>query len=244
MIVEVVCYSLESALAAQDAGANRIELCGGFPEGGTTPSFALIELVQRKLQIPVHVMIRPRGGDFLYSDTEFEVMMRDVEICKNLQVAGVVFGLLNPDGSLDISHCVDLIKHASPLNATLHRAFDRTPDPFMSLEDAVFCGFSRILTSGLEKTAIDGSELLKKLIEKAANRIVIMPGCGITDENILSLHNELHACEYHLSGKKLVPTKMLYNNVKINFNLNADEPSEYTVHTDVERIRRVVELLN
>ena len=124
MIVEVVCYSLESALAAQDAGANRIELCGGFPEGGTTPSFALIELVQRKLQIPVHVMIRPRGGDFLYSDTEFEVMMRDVEICKNLQVAGVVFGLLNPDGSLDISHCVDLIKHASPLNATLHRAFD------------------------------------------------------------------------------------------------------------------------
>lgn len=242
MIIEVVCYSLESAITAQEAGASRIELCGGFTEGGTTPSCALIELVQKKMHIPVYIMIRPRGGDFLYSDSEYEVMIREIEICKTIGVTGVVFGILQPDGSLDIKRCTSLIQHAMPMKVTLHRAFDRTSDPLKALEDAILCGFERILTSGQQKDAVEGIEFIKNLISCAADRIIIMPGCGLTDENILQFHMYVNASEYHLSGKKLVLSKMeYYNNVCFDVHLNS--VNDYVVHADALKIRRVVDLV-
>jgi copper homeostasis protein len=210
MKLEIIGFNIESCVCAQNAGANRIELCDNFSEGGTTPSYAFIKAAREKLSIELYVMIRPRGGDFLYRDDEFEMMKQDIEVCKNLGCDGVVFGILTPDGNVDKKRCRELIGYAYPLGVTFHRAFDRAKDPFPALEDIFEIGCERILTSGQHLKAMDGIEIIKQLILQADDRIIIMPGSGVNSQNIISLAEITGAVEFHSSASMFVNTGMKY----------------------------------
>ncbi|RFS16006.1 copper homeostasis protein CutC [Emticicia sp. C21] len=208
-MLEICCFSLESCLTAQKAGAYRVELCGGMFEGGTSPSAGLIKLARQNLTIKLYVMIRPRGGDFCYSDTEFDVMKEDIQTAKGLGADGVVFGLLNPDGSVDIPRTKELVDLAHPMKVTFHRAFDVCAEPFQALETIIELGCERILTSGQKNTVTDGIDLLKTLAEKADNRIEIMAGGGVTARNAAQLLEAgVHAL--HMTGKGIVNSQMEY----------------------------------
>lgn len=215
MKFEIVVYNIESALRAQEGGADRIELCANPAEGGTTPSYGVIEVVRQNVSLDVYVMIRPRGGDFLYSNYEFHAMKRDVIQCQRLSVDGVVFGILNADGTIDKKRCKELIDKARPLKVTCHRAFDMTRDPFEALEDCIEVGFDRILTSGQEKTAFEGVSLLRALQEKANGRIAIMPGSGVNETNIKELIRETQVQEIHFSAATSHSGKMTFINPRI-----------------------------
>ena len=212
MTLEICANSIHSALAAQTAGAQRVELCENLNEGGTTPSYGTILNTRKRLQIDLFVLIRPRGGDFLYSDEEYEIMKTDIGICKSLNCDGVVIGILTKDGEVDFDRTRELVELASPMRVTFHRAFDRCKDPFKALELIIKAGCERILTSGLKNSAWEGSELIKKLIEKATNRISIMPGAGINSTNILELKNVTQAKEFHSSAKADQLSSMNYHN--------------------------------
>jgi copper homeostasis protein len=215
MKLEIIGFNIESCIAAQTGGAHRIELCDNPSEGGTTPSYGFIKAAREKLSIELYVMIRPRGGDFLYSDDEFEIMKQDITTCKNCGCDGVVFGILTPDGSVDKKKCKELIDHAYPLGVTFHRAFDRTKDAFQSLEDIIEIGCERILTSGLQAKGADGAELIKQLIQRAEDRIIIMPGSGVNSQNIISLAESTGAIEFHSSASMLKNSSMNYLNKSI-----------------------------
>ncbi|MCX8491261.1 MAG: copper homeostasis protein CutC, partial [Cyclobacteriaceae bacterium] len=200
MEVEVVVYNIESALKAQEGGADRIELCDNPSEGGTTPSYGTIEAVRQNVSMDVYVMIRPRGGDFLYSNYEFHSMKRDISQCQKASVDGVVFGMLHPDGTIDKKRCKELIDKARPLKVTCHRAFDMTRDPFEALEDCIEVGFDRILTAGQQAKASNGAKLIGQLIEKANGRIAIMSGSGVNEETVEDIIRESGAEEIHFSA--------------------------------------------
>src|SRR5690554_3294846 len=212
MTLEICANSIHSALAAQHAGAHRVELCENLNEGGTTPSYGTILNTRKHLHIPLFVLIRPRGGDFLYTEEEFEIMKTDIEICKTLKCDGVVVGILTKDGEVDVDRTRELVKLASPMGVTFHRAFDRCNDPFKALELIIETGCERILTSGLKNSAWEATELIKQLVEKAGNRISIMPGAGINSSNISGLKNITKAKEYHTSAKIGRPSLMNYQN--------------------------------
>jgi copper homeostasis protein len=216
MKLEIIGFNIESCIDAQDAGANRIELCDNPSEGGTTPSYGFIKAAREKVSVDLYVMIRPRGGDFLYSDDEFRIMKQDIGICKQIECDGIVLGMLTPDGNVDKQRCRQLIEHAYPLGVTFHRAFDRTKDPLQAMEDVVEMGCERILTSGLRTKAIDGIELIKQLILRADDRIIIMPGSGVNADNILQLAESTGAVEFHSSGSMFVDSKMSYENELMN----------------------------
>lgn len=224
-IIEVVIDSVHSAIAAAQGGADRVELCGNLFEGGTTPSTGTIEMVRNKIDIDLYVMIRPRGGDFLYSQLEFEIMKKDITSAKKSGVDGVVFGLLLEDGTIDTKRCQELILAAHPMKVTFHRAFDMTADPYKALEDLVELKFDRVLTSGQERTALEGIDLLAELVERAGNRITVMPGGGISDRNILKIQKLTKAKEFHVSGRQKVESKMIYrkNHVFMGGELRIDE---------------------
>ncbi len=241
-LIEVVCYSVESAIAAQRGGADRVELCANLTEGGTTPSSGTIETARKHLTIGLFVMIRPRGGDFLYSDAEFEIMKRDVEHCKRAGVDGIVLGMLNTDGSVDKPQCRDLIQLSTPLHATFHRAFDMARDPVEALEDIIECGFGRILTSGQERTAQDGASLIARLIDVAAGRIIIMPGCGIRKDNIRDVFDRTGAQEFHISALKAAASLMCHRNPKVGIG-STETASEYELlQTDETLVREMIQL--
>ena len=214
--LEICCYSVESAILAEQAGADRIELCENFSEGGTTPSYATIKIAVKKLQIPVNVIVRPRGGDFLYSDIEYELIKEDVKKSKELGVNSIVVGFLNSDGSIDTQKTKEIIDLAKPMEVTFHRAFDRCKNPFEALEQLIEMGVKRILTSGQRNIASEGIQLLKQLVEKAQGRIVIMPGSGVNDKNISKLISETKAVEYHSSAKTFVPSRMVFQQQNIH----------------------------
>ena len=216
MKLEIIGFNIVSCIAAQNAGANRIELCAGPGEGGTTPSYGFIKAARGKLKIDLYVMIRPRGGDFLYTNEEFETMKADVAVCKELGCDGIVFGILTKDGKVDKIRCKEIIDLAYPLEATFHRAFDRVADPFEALEDVIELGFERILTSGLKPKAEDGRQTIFELISKADDRIIIMPGSGITSENIISIAESTGAKELHSSASFFEKSKMEYQNHLMN----------------------------
>jgi copper homeostasis protein len=240
--IEVVVYSLESAFATQSGGADRIELCDNLSEGGTTPSIGIINTVKQNLNIPVHIMIRPRGGDFLYSSHEFEAMKTDIEYCKKLKVDGVVFGILNADAGIDKNRCMELVMLAKPMSVTFHRAFDMCRNFSQALEDIIDCGFNRILTSGGKQNAIDGTDQIASLIGQAGNRIIIMPGGGVRKENILELYKKSGAKEFHVSARKNILSSMQYHNteIKMGSSLSTDEYSAIT--TDSNMIREIKNL--
>ncbi|MGN6265051.1 MAG: copper homeostasis protein CutC [Ginsengibacter sp.] len=234
--LEIIGFNIESCLAAQEAGADRIELCGSPGEGGTTPSYGLVQSAREKLEIDLYVMIRPRGGDFLYTDNEFEMMMKEVEFCKRSGCDGIVTGALTPDGHVDKEKCKILIDLAFPMEVTFHRAFDRVADPFASLEDLITLGFERILTSGLKPKAVQNTHLLSQLIQKSAGRIIIMPGSGVNSENIISIAEKTGAKEFHSSASFSKESGMKFINKEMNESLN------YASVNKAE-VRKMVDLL-
>ena len=221
--MEVCANSLRSALAAQEGGAIRVELCDNLPEGGTTPSYAQIALAKKLLDLQVYPIIRPRGGDFLYSDLEFELMKEDIKVCRELRCDGVVISILKSDGSVDKERCGELIALAGDMQVTFHRAFDMSNDLFKALEDVIELGCVRILSSGAESSAFKGAEVLRRLITQANERISIMPGAGINIDNIAEIIRLTGAKEFHASAKGSVASKMRFRNPGLSMGAEADE---------------------
>lgn len=215
--IEICANSVESAVRAQQAGAHRVELCAGIPEGGTTPSFGEIQVARRLLkQTKLHVIIRPRGGDFLYSPIEQEIMLHDIHVARQLGVDGVVFGCLTAEGDVDMSLMRNLMDAAGQMSVTFHRAFDMCKNPIEAMEQIIGLGTDRILTSGQEATAEKGIPLLKKLVELADGRIIIMPGCGVNAGNIRKIAETTGASEFHFSGRSAVQSGMIYRNSRVS----------------------------
>ena len=238
-ILEVIAFNIESCIAAQRAGANRIELCTGPGEGGTTPPYSFIKKARALLAIDLYVMIRPRGGDFLYSGDEFDMMKEDILQCKALQCDGVVLGILNKDGSVDTKRCRELVELAYPMQLTFHRAFDRVSNPFEALEDIISLGFERILTSGLVPQAVKGANTLKALVKQAGDRIIIMPGSGVQAGNLPSLAAETGAHEFHSSASTSLDSTMEYINSEMNEKLSQVTVNESAVEEMVKVLRQL-----
>lgn len=205
IITEVCANSLSSALNAEKGGASRIELCTNLESGGLTPSAGTILLTKEQLNIPVFVLIRPRTGDFVYNETEFEIMKKNIQFCKAHGVDGVVVGCLTSDGDLDLEKNKKLLQLAKPMGATFHRAFDDCNDPFLALKQIIEMGFDRILTSGQAHSAAEGQQLIKKLVEQANRKISIMPGAGVNAQNIKRLVELTLVKEIHFSAKEKLP---------------------------------------
>ena len=239
--IEICTNSVTSCLEAQKGGAYRVELCAGIPEGGTTPSYGEIAVAREMLSIKLNVIIRPRGGDFLYSDVEHQVMLRDIEMAKELGVDGVVIGCLTADGEIDIERNKELIDAAKGMSITFHRAFDMCKDPFKSLEQIISLGCERILTSGQQPTAIEGVSLLKELVDKAGNRIIIMPGSGVNEDNIATLAKETSAKEFHFSAREPIDSKMIYRNPDLKMGGTVVSIDEFAQNiTNADKVKRTI----
>lgn len=238
--IEICAGSITSALAAQEGDAYRVELCDNLKEGGTTPSYGMLLLARKNLSIKLFSIIRPRGGDFLCSDLEFEVMKADIIQCRELGCDGVVFGILKADGQIDVERCLELKQVAGKMGITFHRAFDRCKDPFLAMEQIIEMGFDRILTSGQEISAVKGASLISKLIEQAKGRISIMPGAGVRPENLKELIKVTGASEFHTSAKNVFRSKMLFTEVKTGI-----FTKEFLIEqTDVNLVKALVEISN
>jgi copper homeostasis protein len=209
--LEIAANSVASALAAQEGGADRVELCSALELGGLTPSHATLALVRERVSIPIYVLIRPRAGDFLYSDLEFETMRRDIQACKVLRCDGVVIGVLDAQGDVDVTRCRSLIDAADGIDVTFHRAFDLARDSERALEDIIALGCERVLTSGARASAREGAELIRKLVAQVGERIAIMPGGGIDSDNIAALRAATGAREFHASAKRALPSAMQFS---------------------------------
>lgn len=233
---EVCANGVESCIAAQEGGADRVELCAAIPEGGTTPSYGEIKVARRVLTTTrLHVIIRPRGGDFLYSDLEVERMAADIAVCRDLGVDGVVFGCLRADGTIDVQKNRFLMEQARGMSVTMHRAFDRAINPEQALEDAITLGFDRILTSGQQPKAVQGMELLARLNRQAAGRIILMAGSGVTEQNIREIHETTGLKEFHFSARESFESGMEY----VNSNLYMGRPGANEASLDYTTARRV-----
>ncbi|WMW77548.1 copper homeostasis protein CutC [Flavobacterium sp. 20NA77.7] len=198
--IEIACFNLESALLAQKAGADRVELCANISDDGTTPSTEIIQQARKNLTIDLYIMIRPRGGNFVYSKAELEHMKLEIETIKKLGINGFVFGILNKDKTINIEQNKALVELAKPFPCTFHRAFDAVAKYEQALEDVITCGFSTLLTSGTFSNVMEGKEVLKKLVKQAKNRIEIMPGGGLRSTNISELNQTVNANWYHSSA--------------------------------------------
>jgi copper homeostasis protein len=206
--LEICAQSLTSALAAQAGGAHRIELCSALEVGGLTPSYATLIETRKQLNIEICVLIRPRAGDFFYSDLEFDLMKKDILFCKQQGVEGIVVGVLNQNRTLDLKKMDILAQLAYPMDTICHRAFDQTPDPFEALSQLQNLGFQRVLTSGQSQNAIDGKEILRGLVEAANGKIEIMPGSGVNPSNIQELINYTKATTIHTSAKAKIKSSI------------------------------------
>ncbi|SEL32211.1 copper homeostasis protein CutC [Parapedobacter koreensis] len=235
--LEICANSVASALAAQEGGADRVEFCQNLEMGGTTPSLGQIWLTRAGLKIGMHVLIRPRAGDFLYSDLEVQEMKADIMFCKEARCDGVVIGLLDADGHVDKERTSELVALARPMHVTFHRAFDVCRDPFEALEVIIACGCDRLLTSGMENTAFAGADLIKKLVAQAAGRIEIMPGSGINEMNIAQIVGLTDATAFHSSAKIMLPSGMHYTNETVE-GMGGD-----TWISSKEKIRQMADIL-
>jgi copper homeostasis protein len=225
-LIEICVEGIDGLLAAQAAGADRVELCASLVEGGITPSLGTVRAALDQATVPFHVMVRPRGGDFLYSDTEYRSMLADVAALRDLGVPGVVFGCLKADGTIDEERMNELTKAAGPLNVTCHRAFDMTRDPAEALEALIRCKVGRVLTSGQRDTAIEGISLLADLVRQAGDRIVVL-GCGGLDlGNIAEVRKRTGLSEMHFAALKEVPSAMDYRNPDVGMG-GSDLDREY-----------------
>lgn len=214
--LEICANSVLSAVTAQEGGADRVELCQNLDVGGTTPSLGQVWLARAGLSIGLHVLIRPRGGDFLYSDLEFLEMKSDIMFCREAKCDGVVIGILLADGRVDTVRMAELIELARPMQVTFHRAFDRCRDPFEALEAIIGLGCDRLLTSGMRNSAEDGSETIVKLVKQANGRIEVMPGSGINEKNIAQIAAATGARSFHTSAKVEVGSAMDYDGGEVS----------------------------
>jgi copper homeostasis protein len=243
VLLEICAGSVTSCLAAQEGGAARVEFCDNLLEGGTTPSYGAISSARDTLQIALNVIIRPRGGDFLYSDIEFDVMERDIIACKKLGVDGVVIGLLTADGDIDVARTRHLVELAAPMPVTFHRAFDVARDPFKALKDIIDAGCNRLLTSGQEASAPEGATLINRLREAAGERLVVMPGAGVRLNNIAQLVAETGCIEYHTSGRAPFASGMRYRNERVK--MGGPGQDEYAiVETSAELVKQIIAKAN
>lgn len=236
-IIEICANSAQSCVEAEAGGATRVELCAGIPEGGTTPSYGEIRTAQELTsQIDINIIIRPRGGDFLYTPAEVKSMLFDIDMAKQLKVHGVVFGCLTADGEVDVDLLKILMEAAKPLSVTFHRAFDVCRDPFRALEQLIEAGCDRILTSGQEKDAVTGIPLLAELVKRAAGRIIIMPGCGVRETNIARIEAETGATEFHTSARHIVHSRMNYRKERVPMGSSVVTSEFETVETDRNKV--------
>ena len=238
--LEICVDSIESAINAQIAGADRVELCANLTEGGTTPGFGTICVTRNNLTIGLHVLIRPRGADFLYSDPEYDIMRRDIDACGECGVDGIVLGILEAGGAIDIERTAKLIEFARPMSVTFHRAFDMCNDPFRGLEDVIAAGAHRLLTSGQSDNADKGAKLISQLIGIAGKRIIIMPGSGINDSNIAGIAKITGAGEFHLSGRKVIDSEMIFRRQNISIGGHSDIPEFSRKIADPDMIGRII----
>ena len=234
--LEIAVFSVEAALDAIKAGAHRIEFCENPQEGGTTPTFGSLSTLISLTSKPVFPIIRPRGGDFLYTENEFNAMRSDILMARKLNYPGIVLGLLNADGTIDTARTKRLVDLASPMEVTFHRAFDRCKDPFKALEDIIATGCKRILTSGQVPNAVDALPLLKKLVEQAGDRIIIMPGAGVRSNNCKEIFTATGAKEIHSSARKMQASQMHYTKESMQENLQA-------TGVDTEEIKKMLNQL-
>jgi copper homeostasis protein len=225
---EVCVDSVESALAAELGGADRVELCSDLLEGGLTPSWGTLKAARERLHIEIMAMIRPRGGDFCYSDLEFRAMQHDIEAAKDLGADGIVLGILRPDGTIDEARTGQLIAFARPLPVTFHRAFDMTRDPFEALSSLMALGLNRVLTSGQEPTVWEGVDLIAELVRRAGRRIIVMPGGGVTDRNIGRIVAATGVSEIHFGCASAVEGRMTFRNPRV-FMGGTLRPPEYAL---------------
>jgi copper homeostasis protein len=210
--IEIATTDFTTTEAAVKGGADRIELCGAISEGGLTPSYGHIKMCRQKFALPIFPIIRPRSGDFLYSEEEFELMLSDIKLFRALGCDGVVTGFLLPDGSIHRKRTEAAVRTAYPLEVTFHRAFDRCSDPFAALEQIIEAGCQRILTSGQQLKATEGTERIRQLITAASKRVIIMPGSGVRPENIKQLAEETGAVEFHGALRHSAASKMTHRN--------------------------------
>ena len=263
---EICANSVESCLAAQEGGADRVELCAGIPEGGTTPSYGEIKLARKLLTTTkLHVIIRPRGGDFLYTPLELERMEEDIRMCRQLGVDGVVIGCLTEEGEVDmeanrrlinaakgcinatesLAHAHEGIQALRPMSVTFHRAFDRTANPMKALDDIIALGCDRILTSGQQPKAIDGISLLAQLerrIEESESGIQLLAGSGVNEDNIREIFDATGIHEYHFSARVNVPSRMKHYNHEVYMGAKAADEANSLV-TSAERVKNTIEML-
>lgn len=238
-LLENCAYSAESALNAQNGGADRVELCSGMGEGGTTPSYGEMLAARQVLTTTkLNVIIRPRGGDFLYTENEIEIMANDIKAARHIGADGVVFGCLTSDGGIDTPALERLLAAADGMSTTFHRAFDVCRDPFAAMEEIIALGFDRILTSGQQPNAERGIPLLRQLVDKADGRIVIMPGCGITPHNIKRIAVETGATEFHASARKTIGSLMTFRNEAVSMGGNGADEYARSI-TDTETIKQL-----
>jgi copper homeostasis protein len=241
MRVEICVDSAAGAVAAERGGADRVELCANLLEGGTTPSAGCIRVARRNIKIGLHVIIRPRGGDFLYTDEELAVMREDILVSKELGANAVVLGCLTPEGDVDIQHTAELIQLARPLTVTFHRAFDMCRDPKQALERLIELGVQRVLTSGQEASCLEGLELLAALQKQAAGRIIIMPGGGITQRNARKIVDATGVSEVHLSARSSVESGMNHRNARVFMGGTLRPPEFSWKETDETAVRALVQ---
>lgn len=235
-LLEIAVFSLESALIAQQSGADRIELCENPADGGTTPSYGYLKMAIEKIQIPVFPIIRPRGGDFLYTDTEWDIVLQDIQLCKDLGFSGIVTGSLNRDGLVHEAQLHRAVSLAYPMEVTFHRAFDRVSDPLIALEQVIAAGCTRILTSGLQPEVISGTPLLKQLVQQAGERIIVMPGSGVRSTNLAQLRAATGAREFHSSARLFKPSRMNSLNLAMQENLENISVDA----TEISRMKQIV----
>lgn len=244
MKLEICIDSAASAVAAQRGGADRVELCAGLIEGGTTPSAGTIKAVRRAASLGVMVIIRPRGGDFLYSEWEMESMLEDIHTAKSLGADGVVVGCLKADGTIDTDKSRVLIQAARPLPVTFHRAYDLCRDPLQALEQVIELGAARLLTSGQEASVLEGADLIRTLREKAGSRLIVMPGGGITPRNVAKIVQLTGASEIHMSCRKTADSGMTFRNSRV-FMGGALYPPEYALKVadedGIRGVRRIID---
>ena len=238
---EICANSVASCIAAQNGGADRVELCSGIPEGGTTPSYGMMRMARESISIGLNIIIRPRGGDFLYTKEEIDEMIYDIEMAKELGADGLVFGCLLPDGFVDKENMSRLMEAAGDTPVTFHRAFDHTSDPLLALEDIIDLGCARILTSGCMPTAMEGIHQLAQLVKEANDRLIIMPGCGVNESNIVEIARLSGANEFHFSAREPVESGMIFRNPEVA--MGAEDDPYGTVRTTSRRVAATIKPL-
>jgi copper homeostasis protein len=241
--LEICLESVDAVIAAERGGAQRVELCANLLEGGITPSAGTIRAARNHAKLGINVMIRPRGGDFLYTDTEFESMQQDILVAKELGADGIVLGLLQPDGTVDVERTRQLVELAKPLPVTFHRAIDVSRDLLQALEDVISTGAARVLTSGGQSSVVDGAATVAEMVKAANERIIVMPGCGIRPDNVISILESTGADEVHIALNVETPSGMTFRKAEIPMG-GVDGREYLNFVTPEDAVRNVVQILS